>query len=136
MQLKDKFLDMKQKLKEKLATLEAVCTTADCWTSQRLSFIGVTVHWLEMSQTTVLERRGSLAIRELSGRHTYDVIAKTLESIYNEFNIMEKISCTVTDSGANYLRPWRKLVNQNHNQLRLIMVTVDQKTTLIWYYMK
>lgn len=107
-QLEDKFLERKQKLKEKLATLKSVCTTADCWTSRRRSFIGVTVHWLEASQRNVLERRGCcLAIRELSGRHTYDVIAKALEGIHNEFNITEKISCTVTDSGANFLKAFR-----------------------------
>jgi hypothetical protein len=98
-------METKQKLKDKLATLESVCTTADCWTSRRRSFIGVTVHWLD---TTGLQRRGCcLAVRELSGRHTYDVIAKTLESIHNEFDITEKISFTVTDSGANFLKAFR-----------------------------
>ncbi len=92
-------------LKQKLSTVETLCTTADCWSSRRRSFLGVTVHWIDES---TLERKGCcLAIRHITGRHTYDIIAKELEAIHQEFGINEKICFTVTDSGSNFLKAFR-----------------------------
>ena len=104
-QLEERFEVRKQELKEKLANVAWVCTTADCWTSRRRSFLGVIVHWLE--KDTLQRKGGCLALRVLSGRYTYDKLAKVLESINNEFNIGEKICFTVTDSGANFTKAFR-----------------------------
>jgi hypothetical protein len=41
------FVEGKKKLIEALSNAKYACTTADCWTSRRKSFIGVTVHWLD-----------------------------------------------------------------------------------------
>ena len=97
-----KFARNKRELIEKLKTVECVCTTADCWSSRRKSFIGVTIHWLE--QESLQRKGGCLAICQLSGRLTYDMLAKTLQSINTEFGIMNKICYTVTDSGANFVK--------------------------------
>ena len=103
--LEDRFNKRKQQLKEKLATVDYVCTTADCWTSRRRSFLGVTVHWIDAG---ALERRGScMAVRQLFGRHTYETLAKALEGIHSEFGIGEKVCFTVTDSGSNFLKAFR-----------------------------
>lgn len=45
----------------------------------RAVFLGVTVHWLDAE--TVEGKGGCLAIRQLSGSHTYDLLAKTLKDI-------------------------------------------------------
>ncbi len=104
-QLEEKFACKKRQLIDKLKTVDSVCTTADGWTSRRRSFLGVTVHWLDPES---LERKGGcLAIRQLSGRHTYDILAKTLESINTEFDIAHKTCYTVTDSGANFVKAFR-----------------------------
>ncbi len=87
-QLEERFNARKQELKDKLANIAFVCTTADCWTSRRRNFSGITVHWLD--KETLSRRGGCLAVRELSGRHTYDKLAKVLEGINNEFGIGKK----------------------------------------------
>ena len=104
-QLEEKFAQKKRELIEKLKTVECVCTTADCWSSRRKSFIGVTIHWLV--QESLQRKGGCLTIRQLSGRLTYDMLAKTLESINTEFGITDKICYTVTDSGANLVKAFR-----------------------------
>jgi len=103
--LADRFNKRKEELQEELSAVDYVCTTADCWTSRRHSFIGVTVHWLDAS--TVARRGGCLAVRELSGRHTYETLAKALEGINNEFGIGQKVCFTVTGSGSNFLKAFR-----------------------------
>ena len=48
-----------------------------------------------------------LGIRRMIGSMTYDVIAKALKSIHDEFNISKKIVVTITDSGSNILKAFR-----------------------------
>lgn len=103
-QLEQRFKLKKYELKEVLSTVDVVCTTADCWSSRRRSFLGMTVHWLN----TTLERKGAcLAVRQIYGRHTYDVIAKLIFDCHKEFGIEKKVSCTVTDSGSNFIKAFR-----------------------------
>lgn len=104
-QIEQEFKNKVFDLKVKLATLTTVCTTVDCWTSRRRGFIGMTVHWIE-EQT--LERKGAcLAVREILGRHTYDVLAKIISSVNEEFGITKKVCFTVTDSGSNFIKAFR-----------------------------
>ena len=116
-QLEERFEVRKQELKEKLANVAWVCTTADCWTSRRRSFLGVTVHGIE--KDTLQRKGGCIALRVLSGRHTYDKLAKVLESINNEFNIGEKICFTFTDSGANFTKAYRHFLLDESEELVL-----------------
>lgn len=104
-QLEQRFIQRKEELKEKLQTLDHVCTTVDCWTSRRRSFLGATVHWIDPE---TLERKGCcLAIRQITGRHTYDVLAKMMSAINSEFGLNDKIRYTVTDNGANFIKAFK-----------------------------
>jgi len=65
----------------------------------------MTVHWID---TDTLERKGCcLAVREVTGRHTYDVLAKLMSSVNDEFELTEKTCFTVTDSGSNFLKAFK-----------------------------
>lgn len=104
-QLEERFQQRKADLRNHLQKVGTVCTTADCWTSRRRSFLGVTVHWIESDS---LERRGAcLAVRQITGSHTYDVIARELELINEEFCLTQKICFTVTDSGSNFIKAFK-----------------------------
>jgi len=43
-------------------------------------------------------------MEEVIGIHTYDVIAKTMEEVIDEYESKNKIIFTVTDSGSNFLK--------------------------------
>ena len=104
-QLEKQYAVRKAELIEKLCTVDRVCTTADCWTSRRRSFLGITVHWID---NETLERKGCcLAVRQVTGRHTYDVLAKLMSAINEEFAISNKICFTVTDSGSNFVKAFK-----------------------------
>jgi len=63
------------------------------------------VHWIDPK---TLARKGAcLAVRQVTGRHTYDVLAKLLEDIHEEYTIQDKTCFTVTDSGSNFLKAFR-----------------------------
>jgi len=104
-QLQERFVQRKSDLKTKLKELQVVCTTADCWSSRRRSFLGITVHWLDPD---ILDRKGAcLAVRQLTGSHTYAVLAQKMESINDEFGLQNKICYTVTDSGSNFIKAFK-----------------------------
>ncbi|XP_065319872.1 uncharacterized protein LOC135927658 [Gordionus sp. m RMFG-2023] len=99
------FVQMKDILIEKLLELNYVCTTADCWTAFNRSYIGITVHWIDVEK---LERLSAiLACQRLQGRHTYDVISKALTAVFKEFHIQNKNICTITDNASNFSKAFR-----------------------------
>lgn len=62
----------------------------------------MTCHWIN---PVSLERESCLlAIRRLKGSHTYDLLVRTMESIYTKFNINDKVIYTTTDNGSNFVK--------------------------------
>jgi len=95
--------DKKQKLIELLKLQSHVTTTTDCWSAYGKSYIGVTIHWIDSS--TLQRKSACLALRRrMTGRHTFDVIAATLDDIHAEYGIWKKIVPTTTDNGANFIK--------------------------------
>lgn len=69
------------------------------------SYISTTGHWINPNN---LERISILlAIKRLKGKHTYDVLAKAMESVYNEFDITNKITYSTTDNGSNFVKSFK-----------------------------
>jgi hypothetical protein len=80
-----------------LEKADYVSTTADCRTSRRRSFLGMTVHWIGQD----LDRCSAcLDVRRIFGSHTYNVIGKAISDIHTEFKISSKVNCTMTDNGS------------------------------------
>ncbi|KAI4889111.1 hypothetical protein NFI96_025223 [Prochilodus magdalenae] len=98
-------IEMKRKLKAALSEIEFIATTTDCWTAHRRSFIGVTAHWF--NPQTMQRSFAALACKQLKGSHTFSALAGALNDIHTEFNIREKIVCTTTDNGSNFLKAFR-----------------------------
>ena len=97
---------MKELLIEEMGAVDYVCTTADIWSKNNKSFFGVTAHWID--PTTLQRRSVALACRRIKGRHTFDVIASTLESIHNDYRIGQKVVMTVTDNGSNFVKAFKE----------------------------
>ncbi|XP_060855581.1 uncharacterized protein LOC132933288 [Metopolophium dirhodum] len=94
-----------EKLKCKLNSVEHLTTTADAWSTFKRSYLGITVHWIEDGS---LERKSYLlSIKRLTGSHTYEILARSMESVYTLFNINNKILYTTTDNGSNFVKSFR-----------------------------
>uniref|UniRef100_A0A673N975 BED-type domain-containing protein n=1 Tax=Sinocyclocheilus rhinocerous TaxID=307959 RepID=A0A673N975_9TELE len=101
---------MKKSVTEAMRGVEYICTTTDCWSSRRRSFIGMTAHWIDPDN---LHRcSAALACRQLKGSHTFDVLAAAIHDIHSEFEIHEKVVC-ITDNGSNFLKAFRVYGGEN-----------------------
>lgn len=96
-------------------------TTADCWTSHRKSYIGMTVTWLE---DDLVRRSTCLGILPIKGLHTYDVLAKAIDNIHTEFGIGSKVNSVTTDDGSNFL----KVSNTFGKEVDVVTETVANPT--------
>ncbi|KAI9557259.1 hypothetical protein GHT06_017082 [Daphnia sinensis] len=64
-----------------------------------------TVDWFADDLT---RRSACLAVKRIRGMATYDVIAKILEDIHDEFDITRKLTATIRDSGSNFVKAFKK----------------------------
>ncbi|KAK0048479.1 hypothetical protein Bpfe_022094 [Biomphalaria pfeifferi] len=99
-------LQMIEKLKQVLTEQTFVCTTADIWSSNRRSFLGVTAHWINISSLS--RESAALACRRFPGSHTYDRIAELLYDVHENFGISNKACLTVTDNGSNFVKAFEQ----------------------------
>lgn len=101
------FSKMTEKIKITLHDCEFVCTTADIWTQQARSYLGVTCHWIDPGD---LQRHSiALAFRRFRGVHSYDKIASMMMNIHTEFDLdTSKIVNVVTDNGSNFVKAFRE----------------------------
>ncbi len=104
-QVENQYHKMLEDIHHVLSRASAVCTTADLWTSHNRSFFGTTVHWVEIS--TLKRKSAALACSRFRGRHTFDMIATTLEEIHSKFHLSEKVLGTVTDNGSNFVKAFK-----------------------------
>ncbi|KAL5237416.1 hypothetical protein ACI65C_004826 [Semiaphis heraclei] len=51
----------------------------------------------------------------LKGKHSFDVLAKSMEAVYTEFDINHKITYSTTDNGSNFVKSF-KVYNKNNDQ--------------------
>ncbi|KAF0686396.1 Uncharacterized protein FWK35_00036877 [Aphis craccivora] len=94
-----------QTMKDAFSKVEYLTTTADCWSIFKRSYLGITCHWIN---PITLERVSCLlAIKRFKGSHTYDILAKTMESVYLYFNISDKVIYTTTDNGSNFVKSFQ-----------------------------
>uniref|UniRef100_A0AAZ1XEJ3 BED-type domain-containing protein n=1 Tax=Oreochromis aureus TaxID=47969 RepID=A0AAZ1XEJ3_OREAU len=103
--LEKEFTEMERNLKAALNEIDFVSTTADIWTANNRSYMGVTLHWI--SRTTLERHKVALACRRIRGRHTYDVIGTEIENIHSSYGLLNKVVATVTDNGSNFVKAFQ-----------------------------
>jgi hypothetical protein len=97
---------MRNRITKELDSVEHVCCTADAWKASKNSYLGMTVHFIDSSDMSY--KNYGLALRRLRGPHTYDVLAKEMNSVLAEFRILNKTVCILTDNGANFVKALRE----------------------------
>lgn len=97
---------VKTELKERLSQQKYLCLTADAWTSRAQSYLGVTCHFINEHY----EREPYLlAFRQMKQRQTYDVLAKAMHDILQDFGIkISQITNIVTDGGSNFCKMFKR----------------------------
>lgn len=114
--LTDTFVSSIEKLKAHLSTVQFVCTTADAWTQQARSYMGVTCHWIDPH--TLTRQSAVLAFRRFRGTHSFDKIGNLLMSIHIQFNLeTSKITHVVTDNGSNFIKAFKSFsINEDDEE--------------------
>ena len=93
---------MVRKVKEALEMVDGVSTTADVWSSNHRSYLGMTVHWID---TNTLKRcKAAIACVRITGHHTYDVIVSRIENVHASYGLNGKVVATITDNGSNFVK--------------------------------
>lgn len=103
--LEREYATMEANLKAELEEVDFVSTTADIWTANNRSYMGVTVHWI--NRDTLNHHKAALACKRLRGRHTFDVIAAELEQIHSSYGLLNKVVATVTDNASNFIKAFK-----------------------------
>ncbi len=99
------YSDMESKLKRTFESLDHVSTTADIWSANNKSYLGMTVHWID--SISFKREKAALACKRVRGRHTYDVIASEIEQVHSAFGLSHKVTACVTDNGSNFVKAFR-----------------------------
>lgn len=103
--ISQKFSEYKASLLHDLSTAQYVCCTADIWSTKHKSYMGVTVHWVDIN---TLERRSKLlCCRRFLSPHDNTRIMEILSNIYQEFGIAHKVIGTVTDNASNFSKAFK-----------------------------
>ena len=83
---------------------------ADCWTAHHKSYLGMTVHWLDLK--TRSRKHAVLACCRIKGHHTCDVLAETISSVHCKFNLLQdKVTRTTTDNAKNFAKAFIQFSN-------------------------
>ncbi|XP_039313596.1 uncharacterized protein LOC120359608 [Solenopsis invicta] len=82
---------MKTELENQLTEVETISTTADLWNKAKRSYLGITAHWI--NQEILKRESATLACHRIKVKHTFDVIAKAINSVFLEFHIQNKVCC-------------------------------------------
>uniref|UniRef100_A0A671Q8W1 HAT C-terminal dimerisation domain-containing protein n=1 Tax=Sinocyclocheilus anshuiensis TaxID=1608454 RepID=A0A671Q8W1_9TELE len=103
--LEREYAMMEASLKATLEEVGFISTTADIWTANNRSYMGVTLHW--MDRNTLKGNKAALACKRLRGRHTFDVIAAELEQIHSSYGLLNEVVATVTDNASNFIKAFK-----------------------------
>lgn len=91
---------------DSLSKTKYKCLTADIWSANHKSYLGVTSHWINDDYS-----RGSaaLACRRMIGTHDYSAIASALHEVMLKFRLrFEEVTNVITDNASNFAKAFRE----------------------------
>jgi len=111
-ELKLKYLSYSSMLTKLISEHNFICTTADIWSCNNKSYLGMTCHFI--NENTYNRSSYVLGCRRIKGSHTYDNIAEIINEITKSYKINNsKISYTVTDNASNFGKAFRIFSSQS-----------------------
>lgn len=96
----------RQYLVEKFKTVDYVSATTDIWSRNNLSFIAVSVHYLD--PITFKLETFFIACEHFVGRHTHETIAEKLHGILKSYGILEKTFFVTSDNASSYVSVFQR----------------------------
>jgi hypothetical protein len=109
--LTEKYDLMTTNLKQQLSGVHYVCTTADIWSVNNKSYMGMTIHYITNNNGKIGRVSAALACRRFLGSHTYDRIAELISNVHLSYGLtVDKISATVTDNASNFGKAFREFM--------------------------
>lgn len=103
----DKYESVKIELTKRISNAAAFCVTLDIWTEtmNEKSFLGVTIHFVE----NITFKSANIATKEMTFNHTAEYISAVFGDILKNWEIpIHKVTCAVTDNGANMVAAIKK----------------------------
>ncbi|XP_050064795.1 uncharacterized protein LOC114119892 [Aphis gossypii] len=83
-----------------------ICTTADIWSTNNKSYLGMTCHFIE--EISYTRHSYVLGCRRIKGGHNYLNIAEVINEITQTYQIStSKITHTITDNASNFGKAFR-----------------------------
>lgn len=100
----DKMMSIKSNMIAVFEKQPWVCTTADIWSANNKSYMGVTCHFIDENYQ---RKSYMLSCKRIMFAHTHSVIANVLYEIHKEFNLRSKVIGTITDNAANFAKAFQ-----------------------------
>ncbi|XP_060857667.1 uncharacterized protein LOC132935209 isoform X1 [Metopolophium dirhodum] len=105
-ELNNKYTSYITMLTDLIAKQNFICTTADIWSCNNKSYLGMTGHFID--EHTYIRHSYILGCRRIKGSHTFLNITEIMNEITHTYNIQNsKISHTVTDNASNFGKAFR-----------------------------
>ncbi|KAL4090730.1 hypothetical protein QTP88_025511 [Uroleucon formosanum] len=104
--LKNSYNSYVSMLSDLIQKSKLICTTADIWSGNNKSYLGMTCHFID--PITYERKSFVLGCKRIIGCHTYLNITETMTCMTQEYNIhYSKISHTVTDNASNFAKAFK-----------------------------
>ena len=90
-------------IKKALSSKDYVYTTADIWSQQKRSFLGMTAHVVDPE--TLQRVCFAIACERFSGIHSFDSISEKIQNVHDKIGLdYKKITRTITDNASNFAK--------------------------------
>lgn len=120
-------LTQQEKMRESFKDVEHFSATSDIWSRSNNSFIAVSVHYFEPK--TLSLKTNFIACEHFRGHHTSDKVFQKLKSIFDRYNILERVNFVTTDGAGEYVAAF-KYFEEEHQSIR-ITTTSDENLSFL-----
>lgn len=100
------FEAMKNQLIVRFSNVDHIGLTADIWSSNHRSFMGMTAHWID--PVSFKRQIATISCNRFTFPHTNERIAENLQIVCDMYGVGNKITATTTDNASNFGKAYRE----------------------------